>query len=625
MNNPFPSYYEEFIYKSRYSRWLPGENRRENWDETVRRYCDFFEFPQNIYNEVYEAIYNLEVMPSMRCLMTAGPALHRNHIAAYNCAYLPISDVKAFKELFYILMHGTGVGYSVERRYVEKLPQVPITINKIPEITYVADSKEGWVASFNRLVFHLLKGEEIEYDVSGVRPAGAPLKTFGGRASGPGPLVDLFEYTIKLFHRAKGRKLTSLEVHDLCCKIAEIVVVGGVRRSAMISLSDLDDPLMRDCKQGAWYDLNPERALANNSAVYNHKPSLSEFFEEWHSLFKSRSGERGIFNRAASQRKAEHTDRSEDVEYGTNPCSEIILKPYEFCNLSEMIIRADDSLADLRQKARIASILGTYQSQLTNFKGLRRQWKSNCDEERLLGVSMTGIYDTDYLPYAMLKEIVKDTNELYAIKLGIPSSKGATCVKPSGTVSQLVNSASGLHPRHSEYYIRTVRADNKDPLTRFLKDQGVPSEPDLMKPDSTTVFSFPIKSPDGAVLKKDLSAEEHLQDWLHVYNEWCEHKPSVTVYLKDDEWFQAADFVWKNFDDMAGVSFLPDDGGSYKQAPYQECTEEYYQEAVSKMPEDIDWNLLTTYELDDHTTGTQEFACTGGVCEIVSIGEMKDG
>ena len=634
-NDPFPSDYEQFIYTSRYSRWIESEKRRENWTETVQRlvryYGDAVELTGEEMAELHEAIYNLEVMPSMRALMTAGPALDRCHVAAYNCAYLPVDSPRSFDEAMYILMCGTGVGFSVEKKYTDQLPRISEQFEQTGTVIRVADSKEGWAKAFRELVSLLIAGQIPKWDVSGVRPAGARLKTFGGRASGPEPLEDLFRFAVHLFSSAAGRRLTNLECHDLMCKVADIVVVGGVRRSAMISLSDVTDDRMRKAKSGAWWEQNGYRALANNSAVYeNRRPDMDLFMKEWRSLYDSKSGERGIFSRAACQKIAGRNGRRDEaVEYGTNPCSEIILRPFQFCNLTEIVVRADDTIESLRRKAKIASILGTIQSTFTDFKYLRKVWKDNCEEERLLGVSLTGVCDN--LPILTkgnlneLRDIVIQTNNEWAERLEINPSAATTCVKPSGTVSQLVNSASGLHTRHSDYYVRTVRADNKDPLTNFLKDQGVPFEPAFGKEDSTTVFSFPIKSPDDCITRKDQTAIEALELWKHFQDEWCEHKPSVTISVKEDEWMKVGAWVYDNFDSMSGVSFLPYDGGSYRQAPYQEITPEEYEEFRKRMPEAVEWDKLREYETEDTTTGTQEYACSGGVCEIVSIGVVSDG
>lgn len=629
--SPFPSYYEELIHLSRYARWREEDNRRETWAETVDRLVDYYakaclhaDTPVDIYEELGEAIYNLEVMPSMRALMTAGPALDRCHVAAYNCAYLPVDNPVAFDEAMYILMCGTGVGFSVEKKYVDKLPQIPDELHPTGTTIVVADSKAGWAKAFRQLLSLLYGGSVPEWDVSKLRPAGARLKTFGGRASGPEPLVDLFKWTVSLFERAKGRQLSTLECHDLMCKVATVVIVGGVRRSALISLSDVTDDRMRSAKIGEWYLRDGQRAVANNSAVYERRrPDMDLFMKEWTSLYESKSGERGFYSRYACQNIAGRSGRRDpDYEFGTNPCSEIILRPNEFCNLSEVVVRVGDSLSDLKRKVRLATILGTIQSSFTNFKYLRKIWRENCEEERLLGVSLTGVLDRGVSEdeLKVLKDVAIATNAEWAELLGIPVSAAITCVKPSGTVSQLVNSASGMHGRHSPYYVRTIRSDVKDPMTQFLIDSGVPWEEDVMNP-ANVVFSFPIKSPDGAVMRDGLGAVENLELWKLLQDAWCEHKPSVTISVKEEEWMEVGAWVYENFNYLSGVSFLPYDGGSYRQAPYQEITKEEYDEWLKKMPESIDWMKLQDFEKEDTTTGSQELACVAGFCEVISIGD----
>ncbi len=626
--------YSQFIAKSRYARYLEDQQRREDWSESVQRYIDFMvnhleaehghivETPTKL--KVQEAIEKLEVMPSMRAIMTAGKALDRDNTAGYNCSYLPIDDVKAFDEAMYILLCGTGVGFSVEHKYVEKLPEVPEKLFESETNIVVADSKEGWAKALRQLIALLYSGEVPKYDLSKVRPSGARLKTFGGRASGSEPLNQLFQFTIYKFKQAAGRKLSSIDCHDILCKIGEVVVVGGVRRSAMISLSDLEDDKMRACKSGAWWEYNPQRALANNSAMYDEKPDMSQFMKEWSSLYESKSGERGIFSRAASKRQADKNGRRDiNYDFGTNPCSEIILRPYQFCNLTEVVVRAEDTPADIADKVEIATILGTWQSTLTKFPYLRKVWQKNTEEERLLGVSLTGIMDNKVMGEVNeesrrilreLKQVAVETNANLSTLLGIPQSTAITCVKPSGTVSQLVDSASGIHPRHSSYYIRRVRGDKKDPLSQFLKDQGVHTEDCVMKPDSTVVFSFPIEAPEGATVREDLTAIDHLELWMMYQKEWCEHKPSVTISVKEEEWMEVGAWVWKNFDDISGISFLPYDGGSYRQAPYEECTKEEYVKLLGNTPPKIKWNELV--EVDDNVKGVQELACSSGSCEV---------
>lgn len=626
--------YQSYIHKSRYARYLEDKGRREHWPETVARYFDFIEGQLktkhgydlgNLRGELESAVVNLEVMPSMRALMTAGPALERDNTAGYNCSYLPVDDPKAFDEAMFILLCGTGVGFSVERQFISKLPEVPEHIFDSETVIVVKDSKEGWAKALRQLIALLYSGECPKWDVTRVRPAGARLKTFGGRASGPQPLVDLFNFVVKTFKAAHGRKLNSLECHDIMCKIGEVVVVGGVRRSAMISLSNLSDDRMRHAKSGAWWEANVQRALANNSVCYTESPDVGSFMEEWVSLYESKSGERGIFNRVASQKQAAKNGRREqNHEFGTNPCSEIILRPYQFCNLTEVVVRAEDTYLDLRRKVRLATILGTFQSSLTHFPYLRKIWQKNTEDERLLGVSLTGILDNKMLSNpddpelgAMLSNLrveAVETNREFAGLLGIPQSAAITCVKPSGTVSQLVDSASGIHTRHDPHYIRRVRGDNKDPLTKHLIAAGVPHEPDVTKPDSTTVFSFPKKAPDGALVRSDLTAVQHLKLWLAFQRHWCEHKPSVTISVMEHEWPSVGAWVWEHFDEISGVSFLPYDGGTYRQAPYETVTKEVYEEAARLMPKSIDWDSFV--EIEDNVEGTQTLACVAGVCEI---------
>ena len=632
MNNYLPTDYQSFIATSRYARWLNDENRRENWRETVERFiANVVRGKADVRTEddILFAMLNLEVMPSMRSVMTAGPALARDNTSGYNCAYLPVDDLKSFDEAMYILLCGTGVGFSVERQYVSKLPEVPELMFKSDTVIVVKDSKGGWAKGLRQLIALLYAGEIPAWDVSLVRPAGAKLKTFGGRASGPAPLVDLFNFVVNTFTNAKGRRLSSIECHDLMCKIGEVVVVGGVRRSAMISLSNLSDDRMRNAKSGNWWEHEGQRALANNSVAYTERPDMETFLAEWTSLVKSKSGERGIFSRVASRKQAaKNNRRNVDYEFGTNPCSEIILRPNQFCNLSEVVVRATDTIVDLERKVRLAAIIGTIQSTLTHFPYLRKIWQTNTEEERLLGVSLTGIMDNRLMTHANaglekllehLKNVAITTNAEWAERLNIPASTAITCVKPSGTVSQLVDSASGIHARHSAYYIRTVRGDNKDPLTQFMIDQGIPAEPCVMKPDSTTVFSFPQMSPRQAVTRNDMTALEQLELWMTYQRHWCEHKPSVTITVKDNEWMEVGAWVYKNFDEVSGVSFLPHSDHSYQQAPYQEVGKHDYETLLSVMPERIDWARLSEYETEDTSKGTSTFACAGGSCEMVDL------
>jgi len=644
-----PTTYQEYIHLSRYARWDYSQGRRETWDETVNRYFDFFKewleekHEYKLENgervELENAVKELKVMPSMRCLMTAGPALKKENVSGYNCSYVKVDNQRSFDEILYVLMNGTGVGFSVEEEYTNQLPVIPDELYDTDTTIIVADSKLGWARAFKELISLLYGGHIPKWDVSKVRPAGTPLKTFGGRASGPEPLEDLFTFTINTFRNATGRKLKSVECHDIVCKTAEIVVVGGVRRSALISLSDLSDREMRFAKSGNWWEHNVQRALANNSVNYKEKPDVGTFMREWLSLYDSKSGERGIYNGLSAKRTVEGLNgryfgedgepirrRAPREDFGTNPCSEIILRSREFCNLSECVIRRDDTREHLKEKVRVATILGTLQSTLTEFKYLSREWKRNCEEERLLGVSLTGIMDNPLTNGSKkgldklleeLRDVAYETNKEWSEKLGIPPSAAITCVKPSGTVSQLVDSASGIHARHNPYYIRTVRADNKDPLCNLMKEMGFPNEPDVTKPDHTTVFSFPMKSPKDAVFRMDMSALEQLELWKTYATSWCEHKPSVTISVKEDEWVDVAAWVYENFDAISGISFLPFSEHVYRQAPYQDCTKEEYEEALKTMPKNVDWAELSKYESQDYTISSQELACTAGGCEVI--------
>lgn len=631
--NPFASPYQEVIYKSKYSRWLEDKGRRETWEETVTRLVNYYwarlqvdkdvQIPQEEADKLYNAIYNLEVMPSMRALMTAGTTLDRCSVAAYNCAYLPVDSPRSFDETMYILMNGTGVGYSVEKQHVDQLPKISEEFSNTETCIHVQDSKEGWAKGLRELISLLIAGQIPSWDVSDVRPAGSRLVTFGGRASGPEPLVRLFNHCVLTFRNAAGRRLTSLECHDLMCLIADVVVVGGVRRSAMISLFDVTDDRLTESKTGAWWDSFGFRRLANNSAVYEHrKPDMALFIKKWKILYDSKSGEPGIFSRYACQEIVRRSGkRDPNFNFGTNPCSEIILRPFQFCNLTEIVVRSDDTLDSLKRKARAASILGTVQSTFTSFKYLRKKWQKNCEEERLLGVSLTGVCDNLELlskeNLNVLREVVVETNAEWAELLGIEASAATTCVKPSGTVSQLVDSASGMHTRHSSQYLRTIRADNKDPITTFLKESGVYWEPDQMAEDTTTVFYFPVKAPEGSVTRKDQTAIEALQLWKLLQQEWCEHKPSCTISVREEEWMEVGAWCYENFDLLSGISFLPYDGGSYEQAPYQEVNEEEFDKWVKEHPTpSLEWGDLSFYEQEDNTVGSQELACTGNNCEI---------
>ena len=638
-SNYLPTEYQSFIHMSRYSRWLEDKGRRESWSETVSRLISFFkQHIDNEYNsiiknkewdELEEAILSLQVMPSMRALMTSGDALDRENVAGYNCSYIPIDSPRAFDEVLYILMNGTGVGFSVERQYADKLPTIPdVEFEHTEDVVSVVDSKEGWAKGFRDLISYLYTGRVPKINVSKVRPAGARLKTFGGRASGPQPLVDLFDFTILKFKGARGRKLSSMECHDIVCKTGEVVVVGGVRRSALISLSNLSDQRIRAAKMGEWWNENPQRALANNSVAYTEKPDVGIFMKEWLSLYESKSGERGMFNRASAQAKAaENGRRDASWDFGTNPCSEIILRPNQFCNLTEVVCRSTDTMTTLTKKVKLATILGTIQSTFTNFGYLRKRWQNNTEEERLLGVSLTGIMDSVELNtidglaprLEVLKKHAVETNKVLAKKLGIPQSTAITCVKPSGTVSQLVDSASGIHARHNPYYIRTVRGDNKDPLTEFMKVSGIPNEPDYLKPEHQTVFSFPMMAPKGSVCRTDMTAIQQLEIWKCYAQHWCEHKPSVTISVKEEEWVPVGAWCWENFEHVSGISFLPFSDHTYQQAPYQDIDEKTYKKLAKEMPTDINWNKLQEFETEDTTKGSQELACTAGVCELVDI------
>jgi len=638
-----PSDYQKFIAVSRYARWLDKENRRETWEETVTRYFNFMEehlkdnngytLSAELRAELETAVLNLDIMPSMRALMTAGPALKRDNTAGFNCSYLPVNSPRSFDELFYILLCGTGVGFSVERQFIADLPPISEHFEHSNTVIEVSDSKAGWARAFKELVAMLYVGQVPSWDVSKVRPAGARLKTFGGRASGPGPLVDLFRYTIDLFKTAAGRKLTSLECHDLCCKIASVVVVGGVRRSALISLSNLSDQRLRDAKTGAWFTTHPDRSFANNSVAYTEKPDMKTFIQEWKSLYDSQAGERGIFNRVAAMEQAAKNGRRDETQIeGVNPCGEVLLRAFQFCNLTSVIVRAGDSVDDLTRKVRLATILGTFQSTLTNFKYLRKIWTTNTEAERLLGVSLSGVmdhpvlsgkggpeYDLPSILTGLKKEAIQ-TNKKLANELNIPVSAAITLNKPEGTCSQLVNSAPGIHSRYAKYYIRRVRGDIKDPLTNFMKSQGIPCEPCAYKPESTVVFSFPIKADEATKVFRDTySAVQQLELWLIYKTYWAEHNPSVTISVREHEWLEIGAWVYKHFNEICGVSFLPYDGGSYTQAPYQEVTEEEYESLNAGIPKNIDWSKLSEFEKEDTTVSAQEFACVGGVCDIVDI------
>ena len=642
MSKTIANPYENFIALSRYARWISEDNRRETWGETVDRYFSFMlnHLKEN-YNyipneklvaELKNGVFERNVMPSMRSVMTSGLALERDNVAGYNCAFLPVDSARSFDETMYILMCGTGVGFSVEYKYINKLPAVPESLEKSTTVITVEDSKQGWAKAYRELLALLWSGQIPAIDVSKVRPAGARLKTMGGRSSGPQPLINLFDFTIAKFKNATGRNLKPIECHDIMCKIGEVVVVGGVRRSAMISLSNINDIEMAQAKSGNWWEANTQRALSNNSVAYSRKPDMEQFIAEWKSLYDSKSGERGIYNVAAAQAQAaKYGRRDPDIHYGTNPCSEIILRPYQFCNLSEVVLRENDTKKEIERKVELATILGTWQSTLTDFKYLRKIWKDNTEEERLLGVSLTGQFGHKFMSgkedlvsleafLMTLRESARAKNKDEAGKIGIPESAAITCVKPSGTVSQLVGVSSGMHAWHSPYYIRTVRGAKGDPISTFLKEVGIPVEDDVMKPNDTYVFSFPIKAPDSAIVRNDLTAIEHLDIWLVYQRAWCEHKPSITVSVKEDEWMEVGAWVYKNFDEVSGISFLPHSDHSYKQAPYQEVTKEEYDALVAKMPNEIRWEDLSFYETEDGTSTNATLACSSdGNCELVDI------
>ena len=642
MSQTIENPYENFIALSRYAKWVEAEGRRETWGETVDRYFNFMTnhlkinhnyIPnEKLVAELKEFVFERNVMPSMRSVMTSGAALERDNVAGYNCAFLPVDSPRSFDETMYVLMCGTGVGFSVEYKYINKLPSVPEKLEKSDTVIVVEDSKQGWAKAYRELLALLWTGHIPAIDVSKVRPAGARLKTMGGRSSGPQPLINLFDFTIAKFKNAAGRNLKPIECHDIMCKIGEVVVVGGVRRSAMISLSNINDIEMAQAKAGNWWENSPQRALSNNSVAYSRKPEMEQFIAEWKSLYDSKSGERGIYNVAAAQAQAAKFGRRDpEIHYGTNPCSEIILRPYQFCNLSEVVLRENDTKKDIQRKVELATILGTWQSTLTDFKYLRKIWKDNTEEERLLGVSLTGQFGHKFMSgkedivaleafLMSMRDRAREVNKEEAGKIGIPESAAITCVKPSGTVSQLVGVSSGMHPWHSQYYIRTVRGSKGDPISTFLKEVGIPVEDDVMKPNDTYVFSFPVKAPEGAIVRNDLTAIDHLNIWLVYQRAWCEHKPSITVSVKEDEWMEVGAWVYKNFDEVSGISFLPHSDHTYKQAPYQEVSKEEYDDLVSKMPKNIRWEDLSFYETEDGTSPTATLACSSdGNCELVDI------
>lgn len=613
--------YQKFIHKSRYARYLDREGRRETWEETVNRYCSFWEekYDAGIPKEVKKSILDFDVMPSMRALMTAGPALTRDNMAGYNCSFISVDHVRAFDENLYVLLCGTGVGFSVERQFINKLPEVAESFHNTDTTIVVSDSKIGWAKALRELISLLYQGAVPEIDYSRIRQSGARLKTFGGRASGPEPLKRLFTQYVRIFKSAAGRKLNSIECHDLLCFNGEAVVVGGVRRAAELSLSNLTDERMQRAKMGQWWVDEPQRALSNNSVCYTERPDIGIFMREWLSLYESKSGERGIFNRTAAKNLAPER-RDTDHEFGCNPCSEVILRSCGLCNLSEVVLRPTDTLAIVKKKIEHATILGTYQSTLTDFRYVRPIWKRNSEEERLLGVSFTGVFDCPEIYFASqetlreLRDHAVAVNKKWAAKLGVGQSVAVTCVKPSGTVSQLAGvSGSGLHPSYAKHYLRRVRQDIKDPLNEAMINAGQPFVVDPYNKEAL-VFEFPMKSPAKSITKDKITAIQHLEVWKRFALNWCEHKPSVTIYVEEDEWLAVGAWCWENFDIISGVSFLPkaDDAHIYEAAPYEEITSMEYSKL--KANRSIDWASVS--EGEDNTTGSQELACMAGACEI---------
>ena len=614
----------EFIYKRTYSRWLEDEARREDWPETIERFVGFIiserpDIPDKTISKIRKYMTEFGVMPSMRFLWAAGPAAKADNTCIYNCSFAKINSVDAFAECLYVLMCGTGFGFSVEAEEVDKLPEIPEIKSGqgLPKIL-IEDSKNGWADSVKTLMGSLYEGQNVYFDYSAIRPEGARLLTMGGRASGPQPLVKLHDFIREIMHNAQGRKLTTIEAHDICNQIAEIVVVGGVRRSSQISLSDLDDQDMRHAKE---WPFPIKRAMANNSAVFREKPSAADFLVEWGALAKSGTGERGIFNLQAAQNKAPARRYAPKIQ-GTNPCGEIMLRDMQFCNLSEVVVREDDDLDSLLDKVETATWLGVIQSSFTDFPYLRKEWKKNCDVEALLGVSLTGQMDnhpvlTSEALKALKSRVLRIARKASGI-LGTKMPAATTCVKPSGTVSQLVDSASGVHPRYSQYYIRRYRIAARDPLFKLMKEAGVPCSPENgqdAETATTWVLEFPVKSPEDCVTRKDVTALDQLKHYKNLQHNWCEHNASMTVYVRDDEWFEVGNWVYQNWDIINGVSFLPYDGGKYKLAPYEEIDVHTYERLIKEHPL-IDYTQLSHYELEDNTQGKSEFACVGDKCEI---------
>ena len=625
----------EFVYYRSYSRWIEEENRRETWIETVDRYMNFMR--ENLddalspeeYQEIHDAVLRQEVMPSMRLMWSAGEAAKATNVAAYNCSYIAPTKIEDFAEIMYVSMCGAGVGFSIESQTAQQLPQIKKQTGERLPAHIVHDSKEGWCNALTAGLRTWFTGKDVDFDFSKLRPEGARLKTMGGRSSGPGPLRDLMDFTRRKILARQGRRLSNLDVHDIICKIGDIVVSGGVRRSALISLSDFDDIEMRDAKKGQFYIKDPQRSLANNSTVYNEKPSATQFMEEWLALAKSGTGERGIFNRGGLKHQVPARRwkvlKDDEPTWGTNPCGEIILRSKEFCNLTEIVARQEDTEDTLMRKARLATILGTYQSSLTDFPYISKDWKENCDEERLLGVSVTGQWDSQAVrDPEVLKKLLAEArrvNKIYAARFGVAPSTAITCVKPSGTVSQLVDASSGMHPRHSEYYIRRIRISATDSLFQMLKDQKVPYKPEVGQASgsaNTYVIEFPVKAPKSAKFRDDVSAITQLEHWKMVKQNYTEHNPSVTISVGDGEWIDVAHWLYGNWDILGGLSFLPREETVYQLAHYEAITKERYDEMKKTFPA-IDFSQIVLYEKDDTTSGAKELACVSGVCEIQEL------
>ena len=630
----------EFIYYRTYSRWIDDEGRRETWVETVDRYINFMRenlgkrLSDKEYSEVRQAILSHEAMPSMRLLQFAGKAARTTNVCAYNCSFIAPTKLEDFAEIMYISMCGTGAGFSVESQYIQQLPVIKRQSGKLRHVHVIDDSKEGWCDALTLGLKTWYAGEDVQFDYSRLRPAGARLKTMGGKSSGPDPLRELLTFARATVLKRQGRRLTNLDAHDIICKIGEIVVAGGVRRSALISLSDLDDVEMRDAKKGQFYITEPQRSLANNSAVYNEKPGAEEFMREWLALMESHSGERGIFNRGGlretfPERRTKMLEERIDT-IGTNPCGEILLQPKQFCNLSEIVARAEDTPGSLMRKMKIATLLGTYQSTLTNFPYLSREWKEHCEEERLLGVSITGQWDSPAVRKPEMLKKLRDAavvyNREYAKRFTVSPSTCITCTKPSGTLSQMVDCASGMHPRHAPYYIRRVRIASTDALFQMLRDQGVPYHPEVgqnMETATTFVIDFPVKAPDAAIFRDQVPALELLEYWKDVKENYTEHNPSVTISVGDDEWLKTGNWVYENWKIVGGLSFLPRSNHVYKLAPYEEIDEKAYHELLERFAH-VDFSKIVTYEREDGTENKRELACASGTCEVEPVGDIAE-